>query len=403
MLQRIGLYDAYLATLGGGENFLAVFAELMEKEFPRADVEIITHDGNHVDVSILAERFGVTLQRTRIRRLQLRSRSFMPVRPLRRFFHERDVALISSEYDLFLNNTIFSVAPSRARHGIYMCMFPLSPEPWSLRELRAQRWFYSPYVAFRRRLYRRWVGSYDLVLANSDFTRQWIQRIWDLPSEVLYPPVETRTQHPRTEKRNRILAIGRFFPGNHNKKHDVLIQAFRRLRREGLEGWELHLVGGKTPVAGTDEYVSRLERMARGEPIHFHFDADRAELEDLLVTSSLFWHATGFGEQQDREPEKLEHFGMSTVEAMTYGCVPLVFHCGGQPEIIEQGKTGMLWRTLDELHRQTLLLVEDRALREILSRAAHARSQQFSRSAFRRRALELLGKLPVDRRVRRIA
>jgi len=389
---RIGLYDAYLATLGGGENLLAVLTELLEEELPQADIEIVTHREGFVPLARLTERFGITLDRTRVRTIQPGHRHRRaPFHPLRRFLHERDVARLSSQYDLFVNNTVFSVAPAQARYSVYMCMFPLTAEPWELRQRPLRRRLFFPYVALRRRLYRRWVGTYDLLLAISRFTQRWIRDLWDLDSELLYPPVETRPDLSLAGKEKKILAIGRFFPGNHNKKHDVLIEAMRALQDRGLEGWRLHLVGGRTPVEGTDAYLDHLQGLARGLPVDFHVDAPRRELEELLETSSLFWHATGFGEQPDLQPEKLEHFGITTVEAMGHGCVPLAFECGGQPEIIRQGETGYLWRTREELLDHTLYLAHHRDLRTALARAAHTRSRDFSRLAFKSRARQLLG------------
>jgi glycosyltransferase involved in cell wall biosynthesis len=389
--KRIGLYDTYLATLGGGENFLAVFAEALEDEFPAADLDILTHEEGDVSIEKLANRFGVTLNRTNIRRIPTKSRGHLKfARPLRRFLHEQDVSEISSTYDLFVNNTVYSLAPTLARHSIYVCMFPLTPEPWKLRDHKIRRRVYAPYIGLRRRLYRKWIGSYDLVVANSEFTRRWIRRLWRLDSEVLYPPIETKPQLPGDGRRNYILAIGRFFPGNHNKKHDVLIKAFRRLERAGLKGWQLHLVGGRTDIPGTDEYISGLKALARGGSVFFHFDAPRDDLERLLTSSSIFWHATGYGEDQQAEPEKLEHFGMSTVEAMTNGCVPLVFRCGGQPEIVEDGVSGCLWDSTEELENMTLRLAHDSEARVSMAKAAHKRSQFFSRDEFRRRTQRVL-------------
>lgn len=393
-VHRIGLYDAYLATLGGGENLLAVFAELLEEEFPGAAVEILTHRENAVPLERLVERFGVTLERTRVRPVEPgRRRRPVLFHPLRRFLHERDVAELSSRYDLFVNNTVFSVAPARSRYSIYMCMFPLTAEPWELRQQPVRRRLLWPYVLLRRHLYRRWVSTYDLLLGISHFTRLWIRRLWDLDSELLYPPVKASPRLSLDRKERRILAIGRFFPGNHNKKHDVLIEAMGALVERGLEGWQLHLVGGKTAVDGTEAYLDHLRTLAAGLPVHFHIDAPRRQLEELLATSSLFWHATGFDEPQEAQPEKLEHFGITTVEAMSHGCVPLAFHCGGQPEIIAHGESGYLWRTRGDLLEHSLQLAHDPRLRESLARAAHGRSLDFSREAFKRRARQLLRQL----------
>ena len=389
---RIGIYDAYLSTLGGGENFVAVFAEFLEHEYPDAQVDLITYAPYSIEVERLQERFGVELRRTKVRVIQSAPRGYLcRLGPARRYYHELDVGQVSREYDLFVNNTIYSLAPPRSRRSLYMCMFPLDPSPMVLRRQRWRRRILAPYVLARRQLYRYWMRRYDMMLANSEYTRRWIERMWGLPSEVLYPPVETVRRLSMEKKGGSILSIGRFFPGNHNKKHDVLIDAFiGMVQQGGLLGWQLHLVGGKTENPGTDEYISQLRRRAAGFPIHFYVDASRNTLRDLLERSSLFWHATGFGEDGGKEPEKLEHFGLSTVEAMTHGCVPVVFDSGGQGEIIEEGVNGFLWRNLDEFRQRSLLLSCDETLREAMGRTAHEHSQAFSRRAFRARSRQLL-------------
>jgi glycosyltransferase involved in cell wall biosynthesis len=389
---RIGIYDAYLSTLGGGENFLAVFAEFLEHEYPEAQIDILTYARYSVEIELLEERFGVELRRTRVRIVPSRSRGHLAwLGPLRRLCHEIDVAEVSRDYDLFVNNTIYSLAPPRSPRSAYMCMFPLDPTPMGLRHRHWKRRLLAPYIRARRTLYRSWVGRYDLLLANSAYTDQWIRRMWGLRAQVLYPPVETVPRVRMDRKGASIIAVGRFFAGNHNKKHDVLIDAFSELIRRGeLPGWQFHLVGGRTDQPGTEGYLEALRRRAAGFPIHFHVDAGRPVLQELLERSSLFWHATGFGEDQAREPEKLEHFGLSTLEAMTHGCVPIVFDSGGQSEIVQNGACGFLWRDLEQLREHTLRLSEDEELRHGLGLAAHARSQRFSRQAFREEARRLL-------------
>lgn len=388
---RIGLYDAYLSTLGGGENFLAVLAELLEEEYPDAEIEILTPGAYQVPVEALCQRFDVTLRRTEIREIPPSPRSYLArLHPLRRILHEKDIERVSGEYDLFVNNTIFSLAPARSATSLYMCMFPLDPRPLWMRGGRTVSPVLAPYSTMRRWLYRRWLGTYDRILANSEFTRGWIRRYWDLDASVLYPPIATAPTLDLRHKRNAILALGRFFPGDHNKKHDVLIAMIDRLRREGVSGWELHLAGGRTRVPGTDEYIARLRRHAEGLPVYFHFDASSEELRSLLSTCALFWHATGFEEDATERPEKLEHFGMSTVEAMTHGCVPVVFSCGGQPEIIEHGRSGFLWHSLDEFCEYAVRLARNPSLRTEMAVHAHERSQRFGREVFRSSVRSLL-------------
>lgn len=393
-VRRVGIYDAYLHTLGGGENLLAVLAQCLEREFPNATIDLITH-GAPITIEPVVERFGVALERTRVRCLATPHRSHLRFHTLRRLLHEQDIARVSAEYDLFVNGTIFSLVPPRSHRSLYVCMFPLNPVPASLAPLsRFQRLKKAPYLFARRRAIRSFVGKYDRILSISQFTRRWVKAFWQVDSLVLYPPVDTASTLHLERKEKRILAVGRFFPGNHNKKHDVLIETFARLRERGLEdGWELHLVGGRTEIPGTDEYLSKLRRMACGLAVHLHVDADRGLLQRLLATSSIFWHATGFGEDEQQDPYKLEHFGISTVEAMSYGCVPLVYLAGGQPEVVEDGVSGFLWRDIATLVDRTLLLANEPSIRERLAREAHLRSQRFNRTAFAASVREIVAEL----------
>jgi len=78
----------------------------------------------------------------------------------------------------------------------------------------------------------------------------------------------------------------------------------------------------------------------------------------------------------------VEHFGISTAEAMAAGCVPVVINKGGQPEIVEHGVNGFVWETLDELRNYTTRLINDDALRAKMSEAARKRAQVFRSESF---------------------
>jgi glycosyltransferase involved in cell wall biosynthesis len=248
-------------------------------------------------------------------------------------------------------------------------------------------------------------GSYDLVWAISRFTQQWITRYWGLPSELLYPPVDiepfaaTRSAGRllavgvpvcRTEGADGdvcapgpyILSVGRFFAGQHNKQHLTLIRAFRRLVDDGLQGWELRLVGGVTPGAAHAAYLEQVRAAAQGYPIRIETDLPFPQLVERYRGAALYWHAAGFGEDEQRAPIKAEHFGITTVEAMAAGCVPLVIARGGQPELVTHGVDGFLWQTLDELHTCTLRLLGDADLRDRMAAAARASSRRFDQTHF---------------------
>jgi glycosyltransferase involved in cell wall biosynthesis len=233
------------------------------------------------------------------------------------------------------------------------------------------------------------LDHYQRVIANSEYTRTWIGRYWGVDSDVLFPPIRVHGLRPG-RKHHRILSVGRFFPRGmgHSKKQLELVDAFgRMIRRHRLEGWELHLVGGLEP--SQKPYLDKVRRAAEGLPVQIHANAPRPLVEDLFASSSMFWHATGLGEDEEREPWVFEHFGMTTVEAMAAGCVPVVIDKAGQREIVRHGVDGYRWSSLDELESYTRSLARDESLRERLAASSVERARAFSEEAFAARWSEI--------------
>ena len=232
-----------------------------------------------------------------------------------------------------------------------------------------------------------WIDSYGLVVANSQFTRRWIDSYWSHDSEVLYPPV---TMHAAGAKEQVILHVGRFFPSDkgHSKKQLELVQAFRRLHDRGAGGWTLHLVGGCSEAGRS--YLDEVRALALGYPVELHVNASGDELEALYASAAIYWHASGFGEDAERHPDRLEHFGISTVEAMSAGAVPVVIGLAGQRETVRHGVDGFHFRTLDGLCSLTEMLIRDEPLRRRMAASAAERARRFAVDAFARQLRDLV-------------
>jgi glycosyltransferase involved in cell wall biosynthesis len=237
------------------------------------------------------------------------------------------------------------------------------------------------------------LDTYDAIASNSRFTANWVERLWGRRSEVLYPPVRTM-RAATTPKEPIILNVGRFFDPRrgHSKKQLEMVQAFRRLHDSGLaDRWWLHLVGGCSPE--DREYALAVKREARDLPVHVHFSAPGAVLTDLLGRASIYWHAGGLGEDPETHPDRFEHFGISVVEAMGAGLVPVVFGAAGPAEVVRDGVDGRHFRTLDELERLTTALIADPAERARLAGHAAVRAEEFGPPAFAVRVNDLVDRM----------
>lgn len=137
---------------------------------------------------------------------------------------------------------------------------------------------------------------------------------------------------------------------------------------------------------GDRAYLEGLRSLAKGLPVKFYPNLGYDALVKLYGESSIYWHSSGFAET---DPTKMEHFGISTVEAMAGGSVPVVIGKGGQREIVEHSKSGYLWDNLDDLKEFTLKLVNKDNLRVRMSVQAVERAQLFSKGNFAEKIIEI--------------
>jgi len=227
------------------------------------------------------------------------------------------------------------------------------------------------------------LDSYDTVMANSAFTRGWIDRMWKTEADVLFPPIQVQRLHPAPTREKAVITVGRFFaPGlGHAKRQQEMVQFFADAHRAGrLPGWRMYVVGGMED--SQRGYVEQVRAAGSGAPVEVITNAPRSQVEELLSTSSVFWSATGFGSDENEMPWASEHFGMTTVEAMAGGCVPVVIDAAGQKEIVREGVDGYRWSTPEQLVSRTVEIAADEELRARLAGSATERAQAFSETAF---------------------
>ena len=363
--RRVIIYTPYNLTPGGGERYILSIAAALRDA---AQVTLGTpHPFSRTRLLTMGRDFDLQLDHVALLSMD-RLKESQPF----------DVAFV-------VGNEIFPPAAGLAAHNVFICQFPFPIE--------------NPAYGHHVRPY--W-NDYEMLLCYSSFVERRISRIIaesaipGRPIEILPPPVSLLPFS--TAKRSQILHVGRFFTGGHCKRQDALIEAFRQLLAEGVDA-ELHLAGSIHPEAEHRAYFIDLVRSAAGLPVFFHVNCSSQKMAELYRDSRIYWHATGFGHDVEEEPHKTEHFGISVVEAMSAGCIPVVFNAGGPAEIVEDGKTGFHFRTIDELCERSRSLLQT-ALSEDLERlaaAAAGAAQVYDERHFTERALGLLQELcPLD-------
>jgi glycosyltransferase involved in cell wall biosynthesis len=199
--------------------------------------------------------------------------------------------------------------------------------------------------SWKNQLKKRFINH---IIVNSKFTKDIVDKEYGIKSKIIYPPVARVSCV--APKENIILSVGRFEPSLNAKKQDVLINAWRALSPR-LPGWKLVLAGGSTSEA----WVKELKTLGLGTSIEFAVNATHEYLCELYAKATIYWHAAGYKIDEHKNPELTEHFGISTVEAVSAGCIPIVVPSGGQVEIVRSSL--LHWTTKEELIDKTLAVI----------------------------------------------
>lgn len=217
---------------------------------------------------------------------------------------------------------------------------------------------------------------------NSQFTKHIIESSWKTKiDQVIEPMVDLDEFKGVENKKRHIISVGRFFRQLHSKRQDVLIDIFKDMigrYPEKMKGWKLLLVGS----AEDAEYIIELKSKLGKLPIEIMNDVSRTELIELYKTSALFWHATGFDVDEEKQPAKVEHFGISTVEAMAAGAIPVVHLKGGQKEILGADLSTLGWLTKEECIAKTIQLITNPAQANNYRKEVIERATKFSKPEF---------------------
>jgi len=226
-----------------------------------------------------------------------------------------------------------------------------------------------------------------LVFVNSTYTKNILCHTdRDICGKVyaLYPPIPIRPMDKNnfiesiSKRRNIVLTVSRF---SREKRIETIIDIAKNVN----EG-EFIIVGS---LADNNYYIY-LKRIIEKERVHnirLQPNVSFEELHSLRTKSKVYLH-----------PMPHEHFGISIIEAMASGCVPIVHKSGGSwYDILEREETyGYAYSSVNEatIKIQTLLSDPNHYLEKAL--LALERSKAFIYEKFSESLRELLLDLNLD-------
>ncbi|KAI0217551.1 asparagine-linked glycosylation protein, partial [Massospora cicadina] len=187
-------------------------------------------------------------------------------------------------------------------------------------------WYYRMFA-----LFYGVVGSMaDNVMVNSTWTKGHIAKLWGAREvEVVFPPCDTRALASLSvqNKRPYLLSVAQFRPEkNHALQLKALAELFRthpeyRHQRATGPPVELIVLGSVRDAldqARVDELVCLAKELQIQDSVRFVVNANYSELLNYLESSPIGLHT-----MVD------EHFGISVVELMAAGLVPIAHNSAG--------------------------------------------------------------------------
>ena len=333
---RAAIYNPYLDTLGGGERYTLTVAKVLSDKDYKVDLEWASGSIK----GKIERRFNLDLSGINV---------------------VKDVNK-GDGYDVCFWVSDGSIPLLRARNNILHFQFPFNN------------------VGGGGLLNKMKLMRINSVVCNSKFTKGFIDKEYGVKSVVVYPPVDTINFKPG-KKENIIISIGRFSQLTQAKRQDVLVDVFKKMYDGGLKDWKLVLAGGVE--VGVGDYVDQLRKSAEGYPITIFTSPSFNKLKEIYSKAKIFWSASGFGINEMNEPTKVEHFGITIVEAMAAGCVPIIYSAGGHKEIVKDGTNGLLWTKKNELIEKTDKLLTDRKLIGTITKDIKNNSNEYSYGKFK--------------------
>ncbi|OAQ19870.1 glycosyltransferase [Thermosulfurimonas dismutans] len=328
--KTIALYTPFPITIGGGENYFLSMGAALSKI---ANIVFITEEyTSRTRISFVCRDLGIEQFEFEVMK-------------------RNEVGKYYFDLAIVMGNEIVPSWIPPAQKIIYLCQFP-----FPLYHVK-----YHDFSSY---------DKIDLYIAYSFFVKENIQKeiekysLPEKPIEVIYPPSnlpnytvdEILEKKLRNKNKKMFISIGRFQSHGHNKRQDViakiLSEASTKLPIEG------YIFGGLRESPEDKEFFQKVRSYQNKGVLLVKANVDRDTIESHLLRSHFYIHATGLGINPGVEPYKCEHFGITLVEAMAYGCIPLAYKCGGPKEILESHNVGYVFSSEDELKNLVFDLIE---------------------------------------------
>ncbi len=201
--------------------------------------------------------------------------------------------------------------------------------------------------------YSRKIQRTNLILAISKFSKESFDKKWKAPTCLVYPACNM--VQPSSDKERIVVTAARAVPEKN-------LELFWEIAKQRTD-YKFVLLMTVDPRFLDYSRAIQAKVTSNGLVVT---NPSKDLYQQYLSRATIYLHLM-----------KGEHFGITIVESMSAGCVPIVHNSGGPREIV-QG-VGLLWQKVEEIPE---LLTVAEASYSSMARLSIKRAQKFNREKF---------------------
>jgi glycosyltransferase involved in cell wall biosynthesis len=356
---RVLVWYSRLIPRGGAPGVAAWILEALRQDYA---VTLLTSEP--VDFSLLDTHYGTSLAGSdlQVRTMARLVRGFLSLDPDPGSIQEHVYLMrlckrVRHQYDLVVgadNEGDFGPSAIQYIHWPYLghvyprvrssCDLPLGQKLACLTRGEIRPWMLVGDYSFDRM-------KANHTLVNSDWTGQWVKRVYGIDSTTVHPPAPgIFPDIPWEKRRDGIVMIGRL---DRPKRFDWCLKVLSVVRTR-FPQVTMHVVGTSHHEASGYAAVLRALLQANSSWATLHEDISRRELAALVARQRYGMHAM-----------KDEHFGMAVAEMLRAGCIPFVHNSGSPPEIVGHDSR-LIYESAEEAAQKIMQVLGNPAVQEDL-------------------------------------